>query len=112
MVLAVEGVAPPAVRAMQALSSAGTWQEERRRHQHWHAVETALGADEGMLRVDGSDVPKQGVHALGVKRQACGALGKRAHGQAGVCVGAGTSQGDTMRERRVSVPAAWLADDA
>ena len=34
MVLAVEGVAPKAVRAMQAFSSAGQWNDERLLHRH------------------------------------------------------------------------------
>ena len=35
MVLAVDGVAPKAVRAMQSFLSEGPWHEERLLHQHW-----------------------------------------------------------------------------
>ena len=87
MVLAVDGVAPKAVRAMQSFLSAGPWNDERLLHQHWKEVEADLGADDGVLMVDGSDFPKQGGHAVGVKRQYGGELGQRAHGQAGVCGG-------------------------
>ena len=62
--------------------------------------------------VDGSEVPKQGVHAVGVKRQDGGALGKRAHGQAGVLVGSGRAQGSTGLDRRWYGPTAWRTDDA
>jgi SRSO17 transposase len=112
MVLAGDGVAPKAVRARQALSSEGQWNDERLLHQHWQEVETDLGAADGVLMVDGSDVPKQGIHSVGVKRQYCGELGKRANGQAGVFVGYGSSQGDTRLDRRLYVPTAWLSDAA
>src|SRR5712671_37322 len=112
MVLAVEGVAPKAVRALQSFMSEGRWDDEGLLHQHWKAVETDLGADDGVLLVDGSDVPKQGVHAIGVKRQDCGELGKRANGQAGVFVGDGSPKGYTMLDRRLYMPAEWLTDDA
>jgi len=111
MVLAVDGVAPTAVRAMQAFISEGTWKDERLLHQHWHEVERALGADDGVLMVDGSDFPKQGVHAVGVKRQYCGELGKRANCQAGVFVGYVSSQGYTLLDRRLYVPVEWLTDN-
>ena len=87
MVLAVDGVAPKAVRALPSLMIEGTWNAEQLMHQHWQDVEADVGADEGVLRVDGSDVPKQGIHAVGVKRQDCGELGKRANCPAGVFVG-------------------------
>ena len=112
MVLAVDGVAPQAVRAMQSFISAGQWNDERLIQQHWQAVETDLGAAAGVLMVDGSDFPKQGVHAVGVKRQSCGELGKRANCQAGVFVGYVSAQGSTVLDRRWSVPTAWLTDDA
>ena len=110
MVLAGDGVAPTAVRAIQACISAGTWQDERLLHQHGHEVETDLGADDGVLMVDGSDVPKQGVHSVGVKRQYGGELGTRAHCQAGVFVGEVSSPGSTVLDRRLSVPVEWRTD--
>src|SRR5256886_12101196 len=103
MVLAVDGVAPKAVRALQSFISEGQWNDERLLHQHWQEVETDLGAADGVLMVDGSDFPKQGVHSVGVKRQYCGELGKRANCQAGVFVGYGSSQGYTVLDRRVFV---------
>ena len=112
MVLAVDGVAPKAVRAMQSFISEGQWNDERLLHQHWKEVETDLGADDGVLMVDGSDFPKQGVHSVGVKRQYCGELGKRANCQAGVFVGYVSPQGYTVLDRRLYVPAEWLTDDA
>jgi SRSO17 transposase len=112
MVLAVDGVAPKAVRAMQSFISEGQWNDERLLHQHWHEVARDLGAADGVLMVDGSDFPKQGVHSVGVKRQYCGELGKRANCQAGVFVGYVSSQGYTMLDRRLYVPMEWLTDDA
>src|SRR4029453_16550917 len=78
----------------------------------WKEVETDLGATDGVLMVDGSDFPKQGVHSVGVKRQDCGDLGKRANCQAGVFVGYVSSQGYTILDRRLYVPAEWLTDEA
>jgi SRSO17 transposase len=112
MVLAVDGVAPTAVRAMQAFISEGQWNDERLLQQHWKEVDTDVGTVEGVLMVDGSDFPKQGVHSVGVKRQYCGELGKRANCQAGVFVGYVSSQGYTVLDRRLYMPTEWLSDDA
>lgn len=111
MVLAVEGVAPKAVRAMQAFISEGQWNDARLLHQHWKEVDTELGTDEGVLMVDGRDFPQQGRHSVGVKRQYCGELGKRANCQAGVFVGYVSPQGYTLLHRRLYVPVEWLTDD-
>jgi len=112
MVLAVDGVAPAAVRAMQSFISEGQWKDERLLQQHWKEVDADLGAADGVLMVDGSDFPKQGIHSVGVKRQYCGELGKRANCQAGVFVGDVSPQGYTLLDRRLYVPAEWLTDDA
>jgi SRSO17 transposase len=112
MVLAVDGVAPKAVRAMQSFISEGQWDDEQLLHRHWKEVEADLGADDGVLMVDGSDFPKQGSHSVGVKRQYCGELGKRANCQAGVFVGYVSAHGYTVLDRRLYVPAEWLTDDA
>ena len=108
MGLAVDGGAPKAVRAMQSFLSAGPWHDARLLRQPWKAVAPDLGAAAGGVLVEGSDGPKQGVHAVGVQRQSWGARGQRANCQAGGCVGSVSSQGSTVLERRLSVPAAWL----
>src|SRR6266404_3825201 len=112
MVLMVDGAASKAVRAMQAFISEGQWNDERLLHQHWKEVERDLGADDGVLMVDGSDFPKQGIHAAGVKRQYCGELGKRANGQAGVFVGYVSTKGYTVLDRRLYLPVEWVTDAA
>jgi len=105
LVRALAGVPPPAVRAMPACISAGAWDDEALRLQPWKAVEQDLGADDGVRRVDGRDLPTQGVHAAGVQRQDGGALGQRANGHAGVVGGSVSPQGSTRLERRLSLPA-------
>jgi SRSO17 transposase len=112
MVLAVESVAPKAVRALQSFISAGQWNDERLLHQHWNEVEIDLGGADGVLMVDGSDFPKQGGHSVGVKRQYCGELGKRANCQAGVFIGSVSPHGSTILDRRLYVPTEWLTDAA
>src|SRR5260221_14376254 len=84
MVLAIEGASEKAVRAMQQFVSEGAWKDEVLLRQHWREVEHALGEAEGVLTLDGSDFHKQGKESVGVKRQYCGELGKRANCQAGV----------------------------
>ena len=112
LVLAVDGVAPHAVRAMQSFISEGRWDDERLLSQHWKEVERDLGADDGVLMVDGSDFPKQGGHSAGVKRQYCGELGKRANCQAGVFVGYVSTTGYTLLDRRLYLPEEWVTDEA
>jgi SRSO17 transposase len=112
MVLALAGVNPKAVRAMQSFISEGAWDDETLLHQHWKEVETDLGTDDGVLMVDGSDFPKQGIHSAGVKRQYCGELGKRANCQAGVFLGYGSRTGYTLLDRRLYLPEDWVTDAA
>ena len=113
MVLALDRRAPPRPCGPCRPSSVkGRGTMRRLLHQHWKEVEQDLGEDEGVLMVDGSDFPKQGIHSVGVKRQYCGELGKRANCQAGVFVGYVSPQGYTMLDRRLYLPAEWLTDDA
>jgi SRSO17 transposase len=98
---ALAGVHPKAVRALHAFMSAGAWAEEARLSQPWQEVETDVGEDDGVLLVDGSDLPMQVGHSAGVKRQSGGELGQRANGQAGVFVGSASPHGDTLLARRL-----------
>ena len=112
MVLALEGADRNAVRAMQQFLSESAWDDAAILRRHWQEVEATLGDDEGVLTLDGSDFPKQGDHSVGVKRQYCGELGKRANCQAGVFLGYASRHGYTLLDRRLYLPQEWLADAA
>ena len=112
MVLALEGANAKAVQAMPLFISDGTWDDEALLHRHWQAVETLLGEADGVLTLDGSDFLKQGQESVGVTRQSCGEVGKRAHGQAGVYVGDARHMGYTLLDRRLYMPQEWVEDEA
>ena len=112
IVLALEGADRNAVRGMQQFLSAGAWDDDAILRRHWQGVEQTLGADDGVLLLDGSDFPKQGRESVGVKRQYCGELGKRANCQAGVFLGYASAHGYTLLDRRLYLPEEWVADAA
>lgn len=111
MVLAMEGASEKAVRAMQQFISEGAWADEVLLSQHWREVDKDLGEATGVLTLDGSDFHKQGKESVGVKRQYCGELGKRANCQAGVFVGYSSSRGYALLDRRLYLPREWLEAD-
>jgi SRSO17 transposase len=112
MVLALAGANRHTVRARQPFLSAGAWEDAALRPRHWQEVERELGDDDGVLTLDGSDVPQQGTASVGEQRQTCGALGTRANCQAGVCLGYASQPGDTWLDRRLSLPQEWVEDEA
>jgi SRSO17 transposase len=112
MVLAIEGASEKAVRAMQQFISEGAWEDAVLLHQHRREVDHDLGEAAGVLTLDGSDFHKQGKESVGVKRQYCGELGKRANCQAGVFVGYSSSRGYALLDRRLYLPREWVEDVA
>ena len=112
LVLALEGAQPQAVRAMPQFIRAGSWDDTALLHRHWQEVDRDLGEDDGVLVLDGSDFPQQGLDSVGVKRQYCGELGKRANGQAGVFLGYASRKGYTLLDRRLYLPHEWVTEAA
>ena len=112
LILALEGAQPRAVRAMQQFIGEGSWDDTALLHRHWQEVARDLGEDDGVLILDGSDFPKQGLESVGVKRQYCGELGKRANCQAGVFLGYASRKGYTLLDRRLYLPQEWVAEAA
>jgi len=112
MVLALEGPNAKAVRTTQLCISEGAWDDEVLLQRHWQEVDTSLGEDDGVLTLDGSDFLKQGRESVGVKRQYCGEVGKRANCQAGVFLGYASRQGYTLLDRRLYLPQEWVEEEA
>jgi SRSO17 transposase len=111
MVLAMYGSDAKAIRAMQQFASEGAWDDEAILNTHWSEVDATLGDEDGVLTLDGSDFHKQGTESVGVKRQYCGELGKRANCQAGVFLGYASPVGYTLLDRRLYLPEDWVEED-
>jgi SRSO17 transposase len=112
MGLALAGAKPTAVRARHQCIGEGAWDDQVLLRRHWQEVDREPGADEGVLSLDGSDCPKQGQASVGVQRQDCGEVGKRANCQAGVDLAYASRQGYPLVERRRSLPQAWVQEEA
>ncbi len=112
MVLALYGADGNAIRAMQQFVSEGAWPDQTILKRHWREVDGTLGDNDGVLTLDGSDFLKQGKESVGVKRQYCGEVGKRANCQAGVFLGYASHRGYTLLDRRLSLPIEWVDDEA
>jgi SRSO17 transposase len=114
MALRLLGAGPEAarrVRALQQFIGEGAWDDDAILAAHRRWVEETLGEDDGVLIVDGSDVPKRGRHSVGVAPQWCGATGKTDNCQAGVYLGYASRRGYTLLDRRLYLPAPWFAED-
>ncbi len=96
------------VRAAQYFISEGKWEDEAVLAAHHRLVDETFGEADGVLILDGSDVPKQGQHSVGVARQWCGATGKRDNCQAGVYLAYASRLGYTLLDRRLYLPPAWF----
>jgi len=111
MVLALEGANQNAVRAMQQFIGEGSWDDDLILRQHRREVDKDLGDEQGVLILDGSDFLKQGKESVGVKRQYCGEVGKRANCQAGVYLNYTSEKGYTLLDRRLYLPQEWVSGE-
>src|SRR5579859_2546068 len=99
------------VRALQHFVGEGAWDDAAIQVEHQRCVEETLGEEDGVLIIDGSDLPKQGTHSVGVARQWCGASGKKDTCQAGVFLAYASHKGATLLDRRLYLPALWFTEE-
>lgn len=111
MALRLLGAGPGAdrrVRALQQFIGEGAWDDDGLLAAHRRLVDETLGEADGVLIIDGSDIPKRGTHSAGVARQWCGATGKTDNCQAGVYLGYASRRGYTLLDRRLYLPKDWF----
>ena len=95
-------------QGLQQFVSASTW-DEQALGRRYRALMAATFADPaGVFVLDDTTFPKAGTHSVGVQRQYCGALGKKANCQAAVSLHYVGGQGHVPLALRLFLPESWL----
>jgi SRSO17 transposase len=99
-------------QALQQFLGQSTW-DERAVLKRYRATMAAKFADPaGIFVIDDTTFPKQGSHSVGVQRQYCSALGKKANCQCAVSVHYVAPKGHYPLDMRLYLPDSWLGDPA
>jgi SRSO17 transposase len=75
-----------------------------------HQADALLGGSDALLVIDDTALPKQGTHSVGVARQYCGALGKKANCQSLVSLTLARHEVLLPLGLRLFLPEEWSAD--
>lgn len=100
-----------AVRGMQNFSKDGLWDDEEMHRIYQKRFSNLFSDKDGMINVDGCDMPKKGKNSAGVARQYCGSLGKTDNCQAGVFVGYASTKGYGLIDRALYLPEKWFNEE-
>jgi SRSO17 transposase/transposase len=97
-------------QALQQSVSQSPWDEQVVRRRYRAVMAEALADPAGILVIDDTTFPKQGRHSVGVQRQHCGALGKKANCQCAVPVHYVGPRGHCPLGMRLYLPESWPGD--
>lgn len=100
-----------AVRGMQNFSKDGLWDDEEMQNLYQRRFSSLFSDQDGMINVDGCDMPKKGKDSAGVARQYCGSLGKTENCQAGVFAGYASHKGYGLIDRALYIPEKWFGEE-
>lgn len=73
-------------QCLQNFVNQADWDEQAAWRRHRRLMAEALADDGAVFVIDDTTFPKQGKHSVGVQRQHCGALGKKANCQCAVSI--------------------------
>lgn len=97
-------------QALQQFVNQSPWDDQAvLRRYRAHLAQTFAHPD-GIFLFDDVSFPKQGTHSVGVQRQYCGALGKKANCQVAVSVHYVSPRGHYPLALRLYLPDSWLKD--
>lgn len=99
-------------QALQQFVNQSPWDEGKLLRRYRRRLARTFHSPDGIFVIDDVSFPKQGRHSVGVQRQYCGALGKKANCQVAVSVHYVSPKGHYPLDFRLYLPDAWLADKA
>ncbi len=103
-------VAPADTQQLHHFVSTSPWPTAPLEEELVRAADRLVGGADAVLVVDDTALVKQGRHSVGVKRQYCGQLGKRANCQALVSLTLARAEVPVCVGLRLFLPEDWCAD--
>ncbi len=100
-------VCPGQVQQLHHFVSASTWPHERLERVLAEQADRLVGGPDAVLVVDDTALVKQGRHSVGVRRQYCGQLGKKANCQALVSLTLARGEVPVPVGLRLFLPVEW-----
>jgi SRSO17 transposase len=97
-------------QALQQFVNQSPWDEQKVLRRYRARMAETFASPEGIFVSDDTSFPKQGRHSVGVQRQYCGALGKKANCQVAPSVHYVSPRGHYPLDLRLYLPDSWLSD--
>jgi SRSO17 transposase len=97
-------------QALQQFVNQSPWDEHAVLKRYRNHLAQTFATPEGIFLFDDVSFPKQGTHSVGVQRQYCGALGKKANCQVAVSVHYVSPRGPYPLDLQLDLPDSWLPD--
>jgi SRSO17 transposase len=97
-------------QALQQFVGQSTWDEQAVWRRYRSVMAETFASPRGIFVIDDTSFPKQGKHSVGVQRQYCGALGKKANCQVAPSIHYVSPVGHYPLSMRLYLPEVWLDD--
>lgn len=97
-------------QALQQFVNQSPWDQQAVLRRYRAHLTQTFASPAGIFLFDDVSFPKQGTHSVGVQRQYCGALGKKANCQVAVSVHYVSPQGHFPLDLQLYLPDSWLTD--
>jgi SRSO17 transposase len=97
-------------QALQQFVNQSPWDEKAVLNRYRAHLAQTFASPDGIFLFDDVSFPKRGTHSVGVQRQYCGALGKKANGQVAVSVHYVSPHGHYPLDLQLYLPDSWLTD--
>jgi len=97
-------------QALQPFVNQSPWDDKAVLTRYRAHLAHTFASPEGIFLFDDVSFPKPGTHSVGVQRQYCGALGKKANGQVAVSAHSVRPTGHYPLDLQLYLPDSWLSD--